>query len=231
MALRKERVITLTPHIAVDERSERHAYSVLLQYSDWEGGEENLLRGCSSAITRLGQIFKSLPAFVTDSLMAKQQQEELFNNTPDLNDVAQPPDDVADAEDFDNTFNTNANNYPGVTPENVDIPEHCSIIRNAKKSNMAYLSNFIKNRYEEFKHDRSRKFSLTSAEYQTKLADVSLHFAIENDQLLREELDITITKFNVKQREVYDVVISHVTDPNAEQMIFFLSGPGGAGNS
>ena len=228
--MKKARVITLTPHIPVDGKNERHAFSILLQYGDWEGGEENLLRSCSSAIKRLEQIFHSLPSFVTDSIISKQQQEELFNNTPHLNDVAEPPDETEDILEFDNTFNNNnLNNYPGVIPENMEIPEQCAVIRNASQSNMAYLSNFIKNRQEEFKQNTSRKFSLKAAEFQAQLADTSLHFAVENDQLLQEESDETIIKFNVRQRQVYDIVINHVTDPNAEQMIFFLSGPGGAG--
>ena len=224
-------MITLTPHIAVDDKSERHAYAVLLMYSKWEGGEAKLLGECKTAINRLELVLASLPPFVIDSLLAKKQQEELFNKIPDLDEIAPPPDN-ADEEvtnDFDNTLIGRHNNYEGVVQEEIDIPVECKILRNCKTSHLAYLSNFLGNEKEKYKNGCIRKYTLTAAECELKIADGSKHFPVENDHLLQEELDTTVGKFNARQRRLYDIVTSHVSDPNAKQMILFMSGPGGSG--
>ena len=230
VALREPRVLTLTPHIPVDDKSERHAYAVLLMYSDWKGGEARLLGDCKNARQRLEQVLASLPSFVTDSILAKKQQEDLFAKIPDLDDIAPPPDNVDDdAEDFDNTLTGRHNNYEGIVQEEVDIPVDCSIIRNAKPSHLAYLSNFLDNQKDKYSNAHNRKYTLTSAEFQLQQEDCSRYFAIENDQLQQQELDATISKFNVRQRQLYDIVTSNISNPNSEQTVLFVSGPGGSG--
>lgn len=225
--------MSLTPHIPVDELSERHAYATLLLYGDWKHGEQNLLRNCNSALERLQQIWSSLPLYVTISLDEKKIQEQVFSAIPQPNEVAVDTTDI-EINDFDSNFRRRPPAYEGLPEEQIDSLDWKNnsnyVLRNTNNINLNFLKNFIDSRIEEFRTTTSKHYSMTDIEFQAFLSDASLHIPIDNDFLHSEELDIITTKMNLKQLQAFNTVTSHLTDENSQQMVMLLTGPGGSGN-
>lgn len=228
----KQRCITLTPHIPVDEANEIHAYATLLLYSDWKRGESNLLRRCSSAVERLQEVWETLPVYVTASLNSKKIQEQLFAKIPIPNEIAVNT-DIDDEEmfDFDRSFRRRPPVYVGVEEQELDWTDNNFVLRNTKISNLAYLNNFIDNRKEEWRTSTSKKYCMTDKEFQAFLEDPSLFLPIDDNELKSEELDAITMKMNAKQKRAFDIVTDHISNEESDQMIMLLTGPGGSGTN
>lgn len=231
-ARRKSPIINLTPHIPIDETSERHAYSVLLLYSDWGlQGESGLLGHETSAIKQLLNIQDSLPLYVQHSLERLKQQEEIMQQTNDP-----IVDFVAAADDFDEyvyerTARFRQEEFDDIEEQQFQHQQDATILTNTPKSQVAYLQNYIYNLKQNLKSNFSSQCQMNNDQLARKHIDPTLHFDVDDMDIKSDELDAIVAVLNQEQMAAYDTAIDHISGNNPKQLIQFVTGEGGTGKS
>ena len=234
VACKSHRIVTLTPYIPVDETSERHAFAILLMYSDWGVvGEKGLLSTCCTAVDRLRQILPSLPVYVRDSIASIKLQETLLAavHVPATAAPVVAPDDFDDLVAEENSFAQLQ--CPDKTPQEAFVIVGASgvILRNTSAEHMSYLNNYLSNMERDKASEHTKKYCLTPEEQQQLLLDGSLTFELDDHDLQQQELEDLVALMNRRQLRGYKIIIQYISNPNSSsrKMILFLSGPGGTG--
>jgi hypothetical protein len=243
--MNKLSVVSLSPHIPVDELVERSAYSILLLHTDW--GSQPIEHGILSndtvsAVVRLAELKSSLPVYVLSSLSKTTHSQAVLKTTgnPLMDQTTNLDDDLESSylevyKEDQRLAEENDALFDGVIEEQPPSVNLFSsrILRNTPRSQYLTYHNYTKTLATQLAALHKNTNSLSNSELASLIMDPNLTFNYNNYESLVEELRIEQAQLSCfpEQIRCFETVVKRLTGQTAGQMIMFVSGEGGTGKS